>query len=333
MSLESSARIARIRRPPRTAVEEATNARSKAPVLEFSTPACARTAPAGRGRRVGPPAARPGGPPGCAPPRRSGWRRRPPRRGRVTPCRSCHSRARWRGSRLAVGSSRKTTAGSATRPIATFSRCTLPTDRSCAGDRRRPAGRPGRAAARPPRRARKPLELGEQAQVLARAQLAVERRALRHPAGSARRRARRALARLGRARDRHRSVVLPAPFGPSSATRSPAEPRDRGCEGDAPGVATSRAACRDEHAGGPVTLPFRRRELPFEHRICSRPAPGRLRRDTRCADDTTTIPPSDPASRRIRPGCHGIGSRPCRCSASVVCGSSRTTAAARTGAR
>ena len=78
--------------------------------------------------------------------------------------------ARWRGSRLAVGSSRNTTAGSATRPIATFRRWTLPTESSCARAVRRVdevdrLEQPLGLGVRGSRAAR----AGEQAQVLPRA--------------------------------------------------------------------------------------------------------------------------------------------------------------------
>ena len=326
MSLASSARIARIRRPPPPAGRGSARTRARTRRCSSSRrPPAARTPPAAPAKTSRP---------SCSTTRRSACvcasstfcvakTTAPPRP--VTPRRSSHSRARWRGSRLAVGSSRNTTAGSATSPIATFRRCTLPTDSSCAG--RSAASSRSTCASR--RSATscgslEPLELGEQAQVLARAQLAVERGPLRHPAACAPA-ARSIVPSVVSAAPASsvRRVVLPAPFGPSSATLSPARTsRSIGARAIAPGVAAAGPARRDEHAGGRRHAAFPPwTGLPFEDRICSRPAPGRLRRDTRWA----TIPPrsrrpTPPSAGGARTGCRGIGSRRCRCSARAVCG-------------
>ena len=123
----------------------------------------------------------------------------PPRAG--TSASRPQSLRRWRGSSEAVGSSRKTSDGAPSRPMATLRRCALPTESVAA----RAVGRLEQVdGAEEPLGlglgVREPLEAREQAQVLARREAPVQGRALRHPARVALRRPLdRALARRRRA--------------------------------------------------------------------------------------------------------------------------------------
>ncbi len=178
---------------------------------------CRRRPPRRRRARAG--GRRSARPPRCGGSRRSPWCRRP--RGRRT---NSQRRSRWRGSRPVLGSSRSRTAGAASRPIAMLIRCWLPpesvptwssarsaspvcssicsTRRVDVGDRPR-AGRTGGRFSRdgePP----------------------VERRLLRNPADLA---AGTSIEPASGSRIPARiesSVVLPAPFGPITASSSPA---------------------------------------------------------------------------------------------------------------
>ena len=130
---------------------------------------------------------------------------------------------------------------------------------------------------------------------------------------------------------------MPAPFGPSSATHSPARTSSSmGASATLRAVATPGAARRDEHAGRRTSSPWFPPEwLPFDGRICSRPASGRLRREPRWA----TIPPRSRRSRASNEpvstgvGRRGIGSPRCRGSARGGCGSIPTRAARAIAAR
>ena len=158
-------------------------------------------------------------PPGCC-----GSRRRrscPRRRGRRM---NSHRRSRWRGSSAALGSSSSSTSGSASRPIAMFTRWRLPPESVAdlivgaiveVGLARASARRPRRTSGTRSSRA-------NSAQVLGHGEL--RRRA---PPAGAPSRPRSGDAEIVPASGRwmpariDSSVVLPAPFGPITATSSP----------------------------------------------------------------------------------------------------------------
>ena len=101
----------------------------------------------------------------------------------ASPSMCSQRRSRWRGSRAELGSSMSSIGGSASRPIATFTRWRLPPERRSTRSFVAVA-QPGLLEHPVDRRldVTGTFEAGEQAQVLGDGQLRVERQRLRHPA-------------------------------------------------------------------------------------------------------------------------------------------------------